>query len=305
MPYVRDDVRGVLDALAANPGPQMHEVDAPAARQMMGLMVQMLDRPCPAGVAKRDLSFPGPAGEVPARLYTPAGGADGRMILFFHGGGFVIGDVETYDGACGSIAELSGMRVLSVDYRLAPEAPFPAATEDCLAATRWALGSPAELGSVTGVVVAGDSAGGNLAAAVAREHAKDGVAAQWLIYPATDMAATEGSMQEFADGYLLTADGMRWFMEQYRADPQHRWASPMHADAWEDLPPALVFTASLDPLRDQGRAYAAKLAQTGHRVIFREAKGQVHGSLTARGGIPSAQDDLAAQVRDLKALLDG
>ena len=304
MPYVRDDVQNVLNLLAAQPGPQMHEVDPATARQMMAAMAGLMDRPSPAGVAKTDLSIQGPGGPLKLRRYVPANAEAGKLLLFFHGGGWVIGDLETHDGACGSIAELLGWQVVAVDYRLAPEAVFPAATEDCLAAARWAAGSPAELGQVDAIVVCGDSAGGNLAAVVARELGAEGkIAAQWLIYPGVDMNAVEGSMQEFAEGYLLTGAGMLWFMDHYKPQPGHEWASPLHAEAWDGLPPALVFTCGLDPLRDQGRAYAARLAATGHRVIFREAAGQVHGSLNIRGAVPSAQADLEAQVRDLKALL--
>jgi acetyl esterase len=195
--------------------------------------------------------------------------------------------------------------VVSVDYRLAPEHPFPAATEDCLAVTRWVAGSPAAIGhNVTGQILAGDSAGGNLAAAVSRDLAREvPLLAQWLIYPGTDMAASGGSMDAFAEGFLLTREAMVWFMDHYKPDPGHKWASPLHAEEWDGLPPALVFTCSLDPLRDQGRAYAARLVETGHRVVFREARGQIHGCMQIRGGIPSGQDDLMAQLRDLQALI--
>ena len=127
--------------------------------------------------------------------------------------------------------------------------------------------------------------------------------AQWLIYPGVDMAAAGGSLEEFAEGYLLTADGMAWFMAHYAPAPDHPWASPLRASEWDGLPPALVFTCGLDPLRDQGRAYAARLVETGHRVIFREAAGQIHGCLQLRGAVASAQDDLLGQLADLKALI--
>lgn len=306
MPYVRDDVSQVLALLAQQPGPQMQDVDPPTARQMMAAMIGLMERPAPALQRKEDIRIPGPAGEIPARIYqkmAPTGPS--LVITFFHGGGWVIGDVATYDSLCADIAAESGHTVISVDYRLAPEAPFPAATEDCIAATRWVAGSPEVIGHpVTGQVLAGDSAGGNLAAAVSRELAREvPLLAQWLIYPGVDMAASGGSLDEFAEGYLLTAAGMVWFMEHYQPDPEHPWASPLRASEWDGLPPALVFTCGLDPLRDQGRAYAARLAETGHRVIFREAKGQIHGSMTLRGAIGSAQEDLLGQLSDLRALL--
>jgi acetyl esterase len=162
---------------------------------------------------------------------------------------------------------------------------------------------------VTGLVPAGDSAGGNLAAVVAQEqHGKLPVPiiAQWLIYPGVDMTAATGSMVDFADGYLLTAGGMEWFTKHYMADHDitHPRASPLLVDSLAGQPPALVYTCSLDPLRDQGRAYAAKLVAAGVRTVFREAEGQIHGSLTLRGGIPSAQDDLHKNLHALKQLIN-
>lgn len=306
MPFVRDDVQAVLAALEAAEGPNMHEVDPATARQMMHAMAAMLERPAPALARKEDLSVPGPAGEIPVRLYQAAAPAGpGPVLTYFHGGGWVIGNIETHESLCAEIALQTGWTVVSVDYRLAPEHPFPAATEDCLAVTRWVAGAADTIGhAVTGQVLAGDSAGGNLAAAVARDLNREvSLLAQWLIYPGVDMAAAGGSMEEFAEGFLLTADSMAWFMAHYAPAPDHPWASPLRASEWDGLPPALVFTCGLDPLRDQGRAYAARLVETGHRVIFREAAGQIHGCMQLRGGIPSAQEDLLGQLHDLKALL--
>lgn len=307
MPYVRDDVQNVLNLLNSQPGPQMHEVDATTARQMMLAMGQMMEKPADPAVTFEDVDVATTDKPLRVRVYTPANGTDDRVLVFFHGGGFVIGDLQTHHPLCAEIAKLLQVRVVSVDYRLAPEAPFPAAAEDCIAATRWAALSPRELGHVHEIIVAGDSAGGNLAAIVARElTAEKGqvpIVAQWLIYPATDMGADSGSMKEFAEGYLLTEQGMIWFMNHYAAQAGHKWASPLHAEEWDGLPPAVVFTCGLDPLRDQGRAYAARLIETGHRVIYREAPGQIHGCMNLRGAIPSAQADLEAQIADLKALL--
>ncbi len=306
MAHVREDVANLLAMMAATPQPQMHEVDPATAREMYRQMTAVAERPAPPLARKADIRIPGPAGAIPARLYqatAPAGPAP--VLVYFHGGGWVIGDLETHDSLCAEIAAQLGMTVVAVDYRLAPETRFPGATEDCLAAARWLAGAPAELGhAVTGLILAGDSAGGNLAAAVARETAGElPLLAQWLIYPGVDMAASGGSLAEFAEGYLLTAEGMAWFMAHYAPEPAHPWASPLRATAWDGLPPALVFTCGLDPLRDQGRAYAARLIETGHRVIYREAAGQIHGCMTLRGGIPSAQADLEGQIADLKALI--
>ena len=306
MPYVRPDVANLLAMLAAQPGPKLSEITPAEGRTMMSGMTQMLERPR-GEITTTDLVIPG---DIKARLYTPADPA-GHVLVYYHGGGWVIGDLDTHDPLCAEIARQLGMRVVSIDYRMAPEAPFPAATEDCLAAARWIAGSPAELGgAVTGVIPAGDSAGGNLAAAVTRELCGEiAIPAQWLIYPATDMTEAEGSMAEFADGYLLTKDSMDWFQGHYMKGSEakllHPWASPLHAETLDGLPPTLVFTCGLDPLRDQGRAYAARLIQHGVRVVYREAAGQIHGCFTLRMGIPSAHDDLLGCITDLKLLLAG
>ncbi|MEI6485510.1 MAG: alpha/beta hydrolase [Sphingomonadales bacterium] len=309
MPFVRPDVANLLTMLAAQPGPKLSEISPAEGRAMMGGMTQLLERPR-GDITVADISIPGPAGAIPARLYTPET-SSGAVVAYYHGGGWVIGDIATHDPLCAEIARQLGMRVVSIDYRLAPEAPFPAATEDCIAATRWIAGSPAELGgTVTGVIPAGDSAGGNLAAVVSLElHGEISIPAQWLIYPATDMTWTEGSMAEFADGYLLTRDSMDWFHSHYMSGAEdkrlHPWASPLHAESLEGLPPAMLFTCGLDPLRDQGRAYAGRLIESGVRVVYREAAGQIHGCFTLRQGIPSAHDDLTGCIADLKLLLAG
>jgi acetyl esterase len=308
MPFVRPDVQMLLDMLAAQPGPALSAISPAEGRAMMLGMTQMLERPR-GDIVSSDIEIPGtPA--IPARIYRTSNDP-GPVLVYYHGGGWVIGDLATHDPLCAEIARQLGMTVVSVDYRLAPEATFPAAIEDCIAATRWLATSPAEIGhAVTGLIPAGDSAGGNLAAAVTNElHGQLAVPiiAQWLIYPATDMLETGGSMAEFADGYLLTADSMNWFHEHYMTGAEdqrsHPWASPLHAPSLAGLPPTLVFTCGLDPLRDQGRAYAARLVQAGVRTVFREAAGQIHGCFTLRQGIPSAQDDLAGCIADLKLLL--
>ncbi len=308
MPYVRPDVQAMLAMLAAAPGPQMHESDAATARQMMRMMGQLTERPRGELRHVRDFTIPGDHGHViPARVYSDAANpGPGPVMVFFHGGGWVIGDLETHDSLCAETARTLGITVVSIDYRLAPEHVFPAATEDCLAATRWLANTPMAVGHViTGLIPAGDSAGGNLAAAVTQElHGKLPVPilAQWLIYPA--VAADGGaSMDEFAEGYLLSRDGMIWFSKHYQPDLSHRWAAPI-TNVSADLPPAMVFVCGLDPLRDQGRAYAAALVSHGVRTIYREAAGQIHGCFNIRQGIPSAQDDLHGCLKDLRVLVD-
>ncbi len=315
MPFVRPDVQAVLDMLAASPAPKMHEVDADTARMMMRTMGQITELPRGDLARVEELSIPSPHGHaIPARLYanTPKGGAAAPVLVFYHGGGWVIGDLETHDPLCAEICRTLGMTVVSIDYRLAPEHRFPAATEDCLAATRWVASSPAEIGHrVSGLVLAGDSAGGNLTAACSQElHGKLAVPilAQWLIYPGVDMNAAEGSMQEFSDGYLLTEEGMIWFMNHYFGDQpeaarNHPYASPMHGPDFANQPPTLLFTCGLDPLRDQGRAYGGKLIAHGVPLVFREAPGQIHGCLNLRQALPSAQADLLGCLAALKAIV--
>jgi acetyl esterase len=311
-PFVRPDVQNILAMLAAQPGPAMNEVEPQIARQMYAEMSKLVDPPRGELAEVKDLAIAGLHGHaIPARLYRPNNLLHpAPVLLFFHGGGWVIGDLDTHDSACAEIARLLEIDVVAVDYRLAPEHPFPAAVEDCMAATEWLASSPGEIGHpVSGIIPAGDSAGGNLAAIISqRLHGKLPVPiiAQWLIYPGTDMTATSGSMEMFAEGYLLTKDSMEWFTSHYITDEAqltHPDASPIMAKNLEGQPPTLVFTCGLDPLRDQGRAYAARLIEAGVRTIFREADGQIHGSLTMRGGIPSAQSDLVANIAVLKALI--
>ena len=311
MTFVRPDVANLLAMLASAPGPKMEEGTPEAARAMMLAMKGLTERPRGDLAHVRDITIPSPHGHaIPARVYSDvAAPGAGPVIVYFHGGGWVIGDLDTHDSLCAEIARVMRMTVVSVDYRLAPEHRFPAAGEDALAATRWLAETSNAVGhAVTGLIPAGDSAGGNLAAVVAQElHGKLPVpiVAQWLIYPGVDMTASGGSMTEFADGHLLTESGMRWFTEHYMgpdADLMHRYASPLHTDL-AGQPPAMVFTCGLDPIRDQGRAYAAKLIAAGVDVSFLEAAGQIHGCFTLRAAIPSTQGDLHACLAALKLLV--
>ncbi len=313
MPYVRPDVQAMLAMLAAAPGPRIHDTDPATARTMARAMSQLAERPRGDIAEVRNLTIAAGDGHaIPARLYRATiDAAPAPVLLWLHGGGWVIGDLDTYDSLCAEVARTLGMTVLSIDYRMGPEVRFPNAANDCVDAARWLTRSPAEIGHpVTGMVVAGDSAGGNLSIVVCQElngTLPVPILAQWLIYPSTDMNWAHGSMEEFADGYLLEARTMAWFSSHYLApdsDLSHPRAAPLNAASLAGQPPALVFVCGLDPLRDQGRAYAAKLITHGVRTIFREAEGQIHGSINNRGAIPSAHDDLLACLRDLKRLID-
>jgi len=232
-----------------------------------------------------DRLIEGPAGPVPLRIYTPKGAGPFPVLLFFHGGGFVIGDIEGYDGTCRELCALSACVVVSVGYRLAPEHPFPAATDDCLAATRWVGAHAAELnGDAARLAVGGDSAGGNLAAVTAlriRDEGGPALRAQLLIYPVTDHVSRETvSMRDNAQGYLLTRDTMRWFADQYvgnTPDLDDARAFPLRAASLASLPPALVITAEYDPLRDEGEAYAVALTKAGVSTELTRYDGAIHG----------------------------
>ncbi|MBY8829718.1 alpha/beta hydrolase [Hephaestia mangrovi] len=307
-PFVRPDVRAFLAYLDSMPGPKMHELDAPAARQVYFAMKDVADPPVGELAVIRDLAIPGPAGDIPARLFDPREAREpGPLVVFFHGGGFVIGNIDTHASFCAEMARVLDLPVVSVDYRLAPEAPWPAAPDDCEAAARWLSCSPDALGrAVSGIVLAGDSAGGNLAIVTAMAlrdaPATVPVIAQCPIYPATDASKPYPSYDEFAEGYLLTRDSMEWFMAAYRSDATHLRSSPLIGDL-AGMPPAVVVTASLDPIRDQGRAYAAALAEAGVAVIFREAKGMIHGFVNLRQAIPSARGDVAGLLAALKGVI--
>lgn len=307
-PYVRPDVAAFVQYANAVPGPKLHELDAPSARGVMKAMAGVADLETGPIAVKRDLTMKGPHGPIALRLYDPRETREpGPVVVFFHGGGWVVGDIDSYDAACAEIARGLDLPLVSVDYRLAPEHPWPAAPDDCEAAARWIADAPAELGlKPTGLVIAGDSAGGNLtiitAMALRDTPAALPVLAQWALYPAADMVTHYPSYAEFGTGFMLTEDAMRWFNDSYRPDVTHWRASPMQADL-AGLPPALITTASLDPLRDQGRAYAATLAQLGIAVSYREAAGNIHGFLNLRRAIPSSVKDVATSLIALKALI--
>jgi acetyl esterase len=307
-PFVRPDVRKFLDFLNALPGPRSHQVGAIEARAMMHASRHVADAPVGDLAVIRNLAAPGPAGEIPLRLYDAREERDsGPVMVFYHGGGFVLGDLDTHEPFCAEMARLLDLPVVAVDYRLAPEHPWPAGPEDAIAAARWIAGSPEALGrQVTGLVVAGDSAGGNLAIvaslALRDEPAAVPVLVQWPIYPAADPAKGYPSFTDFAEGHLLTREGMHWFDQCYRPDATDWRYSPL-VKSQAGMPPTLVVTASLDPIRDQGRAYAAACIQAGVPTVFREAEGNIHGFINLRKAIPSSNRDIARGVAALKLLI--
>lgn len=280
--------------------------DPVAARLALRESARLVDLPRPDGISARDLRIAGPDGPIGLRLYTPAALADDAVVLFFHGGGWMLGDLDTHDGLAGAIAVGLGMRLVAVDYRRAPEHVFPAALDDCRAALVWLASAPAEIGAALGgIVLAGDSAGGNIATACALEGLPN-VLALWTMYASFEMDAAGGSLDTYATGHLLTADLLAIFRDAYFADSADRFdprASPLLAPDLSAMPATLVFANECDPLRDQSRAFAARLAQAGRPVRYREAWGHVHGSLARRAAVLSGCDDLAGCLADLRALI--
>jgi acetyl esterase len=302
---MRPDVRQFLDYLESLNRPKGHEIGAEGARKMMLASRHAFEPPAAEIAVVRNFSAPGPARPVPLRLYDSKPERDpGPLLLFIHGGGWVIGDLETHEPFCIDLAKALDIPVVAVDYRLAPEHPFPAAFEDSIAAARWVASGPQELGRTsTGLFLAGDSAGGNLAAVVSAafrdEPANVPIFGQWLIYPAGDPTVRYPSYDQFCEGHLLTKASMDWFEDSY-SGPKGDWRySPLLAGA-AGLPPTFVVTASLDPIRDQGRAYAARCAEAGVETVYFEAQGTVHGFLNLRKGIPSGQEDFAQCLSYLK-----
>jgi acetyl esterase len=307
--YVRPDVQAFLAYLNNVPGPKMHEMGPVAARQMYVAMRPIADADVGELAVITDLSIPGPEGNtIPARLYDARDKREpGPVMVFFHGGGFVIGDLDSHEPYCAEAARQLDMPVIAIDYRLAPECPFPAAPDDCEAAARWVAGSPAALGrAVTSLVLSGDSAGGNLTIvttqALRDKPAAVPVIAQFPIYPATDAHEGYASYEQHKHEKLLTEDAMTWFFSSYNAPDGHARAAPLHNNH-EGTPPTLVLTAGLDPIRDQGRAYAAALAQAGVTVSYREAEGNIHGFICLRRAVPSSTGDISGAFAVLKPMI--
>jgi acetyl esterase len=265
----------------------------PELRQQLRTMVTLMDEPAPGLARVEDIRVPGPAGEIPARVYAPSTGTPLPAVAYFHGGGWVQGDLETHHGVCARLARHAGVMVVAVDYRLAPEHKFPAAVEDGRAAHPGRRTHGRELGiDPARVAVAGDSAGGNLSAVVSLLAAGAGTplpSCQVLIYPAVDFALDTESHRELVDGHVIPRDRILWYTDQYlqtEADKADVRASPLRAPSLAGQPPTLVVTAGFDPLRDEGRAYAERLQAEGVNTVHREYPGQIHAFLMLTKAIP-------------------
>lgn len=294
------DARNALDLAAATGKPPLQELSPAEARAIACANRRMFDAPPPA-VLTNDRALPGPAGPIPVRRYRPRGVEVGEALpglIYFHGGGWVTGDLDHGAWLCASLADRLGIAVLSVGYRLAPEHPFPAAVDDSLAALEWIAAHGAAMGvDPTRLSVMGDSAGGGLAA-VAALHARDAglpLRAQILLYPIVDNAEERPSFVCNAAGYGLTAEGMRWYRGHYlaAANPTNWHASPLRCPKLHGSAPALIVTCGFDVLRDEGLAYAEALAGVGVPVQHTHYAGQIHGFITRAGVIREASTALS------------
>jgi acetyl esterase len=271
----------------------------PELRQQLRTMVTLMDEPAPSLPRVENINIPGPAGPILARVYDPVGkpGAALPAVAYFHGGGWVQGDLESHHGLCARLALHSGALVVAVDYRLAPEHKFPAAVEDSLAAYRFLRSRGREIGAdPERVGVAGDSAGGNLSAVVSQLAAHSDVpvpTCQVLIYPAVDFFFTTASHRELENAHVIPRDRIVWYAEQYlreeadRTDPR---AAPVRTADLAGQPPALVITAGFDPLRDEGRVYADRLREAGVDVVYHEYSGQIHAFISLTKVIPQGME---------------
>jgi len=304
--FYREDVKGFLALVNSLPPP---EALVPEEQRMGYLGLKAMTEADPRSMAViKDLTCPGPAGDIPVRLYDVRESREpSPVILFFHGGGFVIGDLDTHNSLCTELSHVLDLPVLAVHYRKAPEHPFPAAPDDCEAVARWLAASPAELGrTVTGLVTIGGSAGGNLAtvtAAALRDKPADApMLLQVLLYPTTD-ESQDGSMATFAEKHLLTKATMDWFYSLYLPESGNPRAFPIHAKA-EGMCPAIIATAGLDPLQDQGRRMAAKFVDAGVDTLFLHFPGLTHDFTTTRKAVPSAQKDTETIMAAMKLMLE-
>ncbi|MFC6863765.1 alpha/beta hydrolase [Halomicroarcula sp. GCM10025817] len=306
-----DDVAAFLDDLAASGTPDVADLAVESARTVHDDLLSV-----PAGERDpvervRNLEIPGPDGAVGLRIYDPATAGPRPLFVYFHGGGWVFGTADAHDHLARAIANAGDCTVVAVDYRLAPEHPFPAALADCYTATEWVADHPDVLGGdPERLVVGGDSAGGNLAAATclrARDADGPDIAHQVLVYPVLDRNFETDSYRENAEGYLLTRAAMRWFWDHYLEssfDAKNPYAAPLEARDLSGLPPATVVTAEFDPLRDEDLAYAERLRDAGVPVEVRRYEDMIHGFLPmlADPDLDAAREEVAAIGRTIQSL---
>lgn len=307
-------LKNFLAQLYAQPGPKMWEISPAEARQALALLMQFV---APKGVTVggvEDLRAPGPNGKIPLRSYTPpgAGAAPLPVLVFFHGGGFVIGDLDTHDGLCRVLCRESGARVIAVDYRLAPENKFPAAVDDAYAALCWIAANAARLGvDPKRIAIGGDSAGAALAtvsALKAKEKNGPKLAMQLLMFPPADLEANTASRRNWTDGYFLDRLTIKWFFDNYLpegANLRDPRLSPIHASNLHGVAPVYLLTAEYDPLHDEGLEYAAKLRDAEVPVTVMDYPGLVHDFIYLDAVLPQAREALRAAALAVRDVLYG
>jgi acetyl esterase len=306
-------VQALLEVLAAVGAPPLSESSVEEARRQALQGIALWGSELVSIKQVEDREIPGSEGTIPVRIYTPEGAGPFPVLVYFHGGGWVICNLDTHDDTCRRLANQAGCIVVSVDYRLAPEHKFPAAAEDCYAATCWvAENAGSSNGDPTRLAIGGDSAGGNLTAVVslmARDRGSPPLVFQLLIYPVTDYH-TPGtpSYQENAEGYFLTRDDMIWFWNHYlndESEAKHPYASPLQAPDLSNLPPALVITAEFDPLRDEGERYAERLRKAGVPVVLKRYDGMIHGFFGMYAMVDRSKEANAEAAEALHAAFAG
>ncbi|BCX69442.1 alpha/beta hydrolase [Pseudomonas izuensis] len=302
-------IAAVLQQFRDLPEPDFSQLDAVQYRQFSDNLLPAI--PGDPMIEVRDLKVTGAAGLLDARLYRPLEEDNLPLLVFFHGGGFVMGNLVTHDNLCRSLARQSEAVVVSVAYRLAPEHHFPAAPLDCYAATCWLVEHADELGiDASRLALAGDSAGGNLALAVSRLAAQrkgPKISYQCLFYPVTDARCDSQSYEDFAEGYFLSSAMMYWFWQQYLQDTgqgDDPLASPLRANSMAGLPPTTLITAEFDPLRDEGEAFARCLLQAGVSVRLQRCEGMIHGFISMAPFVEGAALALADAAADLRRALN-
>lgn len=309
VPQIDEDAARILEAMRKANRPPFEQLTPAEGRAQMRAMREAMKQPVPEMAEVRNIAADGPHGAIPMRLYRSkaAGAGPAPVLVFFHGGGWVVGDLETHDISVRHFADAMGGVAIAVDYRLAPEHKFPAAADDSIAATQWIAANAAALNiDASRLAVGGDSAGGNLAAVVALAAAAAGapkVRAQVLIYPTVDLRMNYESYKRVGEGFTLTAGSMEWFRDHYlnsKTEVEDWRASPLLAKNHAAAPPAYVVTAGLDPLCDEGEAYAKALQQAGVETQFRCCSGQMHGFIGAKGIIRQADmviDEIGAFLK--------
>jgi len=298
-------VKGFLDQMKAMGGPKMSEAGAPAGREQFNGLMQLVG-PKDVAIGKvQNLSVPSKAGGVPIRVYTPVAAGQEAMpaLIYFHGGGWVIGNIDSHDGLCRLMANEGGFRVIAVEYRLAPEHKYPAALDDALAALTWIASNASEIGvDANRLAVGGDSAGGALAAICAQYAKAKGIPldAQMLLFPVTQIGEQTGSLKEFAVGYFLEKETLDWFYDCYLpadADKNDPRISPLRARDFSGLPQAYVMLGGFDPLHDEGMQYADKLRAAGVKVTVADYSDMVHTFIYLQSVLPQAHEALASAAK--------